>query len=165
MATVEELRKAMAGAQVFGKGQYILLGMHELEVNKLFYKKTLIDGVATESIICEFKVEKTNNDEMEIGETRSVVFRFDKKGWLSRFKSLVLALIGVDPDGKISKEAESAVGDIYAALVHDDERVRLKLPENFMTGKKVKVEGIPGTIKNGPQAGKSLVDLKWTPLA
>ena len=164
-AEIEALRASMRAAQVFGKGQYILVGRHDLEVLKLFYKRTLIDGVAKESIIAEFKVTATTNPEMSSGETRSVVYTFDKKGWMSRFKALILALVGVDPDGRIPADVEIAVGDIYAALRDDSERIRLGLPENFLFGKRVHVEGIPGTIRGGPNVGKPIVDLKWTPAA
>jgi len=160
---IDQLRASMRAAQVFGKGQYILIGRHDLDVLKLFYKRTLIDGVAKESIIAEFTVRASTNPEMVVGETRSVVYTFDKKGWMSRFKALVLALVGVDPDGRVPLEAENAIGDIYAALRSDEERVKLGLPENFLAGKHVHVEGIPGTIRGGPNAGKPIVDLKWTP--
>jgi hypothetical protein len=160
---LEALRASMRAAQVFGKGQYILVGRHVLRVAKLFYKRTMIDGVGKESIIAEFTVLATTNAEMQVGETRSVVFNFEKKGWMSRFKALLLALAGVDPDGKIPPQAETFVGDVYVALRDDSERQRMNLPENFMANRCINVEGIPGTIKNGVNAGKPLVDLKWTP--
>src|SRR5580700_3970251 len=104
--TIEELRAAMRDAQVFGKGQYFKEGRYQLEVLKLFYKRTVIDGSAKEHIICEFKVLASSNPAVEVGSTRSSVFSFHHSGWRSRFKVLMLALIGVDPDGNIPKEAE-----------------------------------------------------------
>src|SRR5579872_7164224 len=93
---IEALRASMRAAQVFGKGQYILKGIHWLEIVKLFYKRTHMEGTTKESVICEFTVKGTNNPEMVVGETRSIVFNFEKKGWLSRFKALGLAIVGVD---------------------------------------------------------------------
>lgn len=163
MSEIDDLRKAMREAQVFGKGQYILLGLHLLEVQKQFYKRSLIDGVAKESIVTEFTVKESNNPEMVIGETRSNVYNFEKKGGLSRFKAMTFGLIGIDPDGKLSPQAHEAATDVLVALKFDQERVRLGLPENFMTGRLVISEGIKGSIKTGPHAGKECVDLKWRP--
>src|SRR5579872_6126717 len=131
---IEALRASMRAAQVFGKGQYILKGIHWLEIVKLFYKRTHMEGTTKESVICEFTVKGTNNPEMVVGETRSIVFNFEKKGWLSRFKALGLAIVGVDPEARTPPEAEKAVEDIYVALRDDAERQRLGLPENFAAG-------------------------------
>jgi hypothetical protein len=162
--SIELLRKSMRAAQVFGKGQYILNGQHHLHLQTLRYKCTVIDGVAKESIAAEFTVILTTNPEIAIGETRSTVYTFDKKGWLSRFKAMTLALCGVDPYGRVIPEAEQGAEDVYAALKFDSERVRLQLPEDFMSGRQVRVEGIPGMIKTGPNAGKAITDLKWIPV-
>lgn len=159
-ATIEELRAAMRGAQVFGKGQYIEEGQYLLETIKIFYKRTVIDGSAKESIICEFKVLESSKPEVEIGSTRSYVENLANAGWLSRFKSCMLALIGVDPDGKIPKDAEDATTDLYVALRDDGERVRLGLPENFMAGKRVRVEGMAGKSKKGG----AVTNKKWIPV-
>lgn len=161
MSTIEELRAAMRGAQVFGKGQYFEEGRYELEVLKLFYKRTTIDGTAKENIICEFKVLASSNPAIEVGATRSSVFSFQHQGWLSRFKSLTLALIGVDPDSKIPVEAENAASDVYVALRDDSERVRMQLPENFMAGKRIHAEAIPGKSRKGGD----VTNMKWTPAA
>lgn len=167
MNDIAELRKAMQTAQVAGKGQYILNGRHELDLSRISYKKTSFgDGTGKESIICEFKVASTTCPEMAVGETRSVVFNFEKKGWLGRFKPILFALIGVDPYGRIPAEAEAAVMDLYVALRVESERQRLQLDENLnLAGTRVSVEGFPGTIKTGPHAGKPITELKWAPSA
>jgi hypothetical protein len=163
MTAVDDLRKSIRSAQVFGSGQYILKGQHTLEVSKCFYKKAN-DGTNKENLICEFRVVSSTNPDMVEGETRSAVYTFDKQGWLGRFKSMTLALVGVEPDGKIPAAADEAVADIYAALLHDPERERLGLPENFLAGRRVRCEGIPGVIKKGPHAGKEIINCKWSPL-
>lgn len=156
---IEALRASMRAAQVFGKGQYFKTGRYALQVDKLFYKKSMIEGAAKENIICEFRVLASSNPEIEVGSTRSTVFAFHHKGWLPRLKSLLFALIGVDPDGKVPPEAEKSVMDIYVALRVDDERKRLGLPENFMTGRKVLAEAIAGRSMKGTE----VTNMKWTP--
>jgi hypothetical protein len=164
MSTIEELRASMRAANVAGTGQYILLGKHLLEVQKLFYKRSVIDGAAQESIIAEFTVLQTSNSESRVGETRSTVFKFDKKGALSRLKPMLIALLGVDPyAGRITPDAEDAAIDVYVALRDETERRKKNLSENFMMGRKVWAEGFPGTIKTGPNAGKPIVQINWTP--
>ncbi len=150
----------MRGAQVFGKGQYFTgEGRYALEVLKLFYKRTVMEGQAKESIISEFKVLESSRADVEPGFTRSVVFSFHHAGWLPRFKALVLALLGVDPDGKLPAAAEDTATDIYVALRDDTERQRLGLPDNFMAGRKVITETFPGlTRKGGP-----CTNMKWFP--
>ena len=159
MGTIDELRASMRAAQVFGKGQYFEPGRYTLEVQKLFYKRTTIDGTAKENIICEFKVLESSNPAIEVGSTRSSVFAFHHKGWLPRFKALVLALIGIDPDAKVPPAAEEAATDVYVALRDEGERTRLGFPENFMAGRKVQAEAMAGTS----QAGKPVTNMKWMP--
>lgn len=160
MSDIDALRASMRAAQVFGKGRYFSEGRYELEVLKLFYKRTLVEGSAKENIICEFKVLHTSAKDVEAGATISSVFSFHHKGWLPRFKALVLALIGVDPDAKIPREAEEAATDVYVALRDDGERQRLGLPENFMAGKRVSAEAMPGKS----QKGTPVTNMKWTPV-
>jgi len=155
-----EYRNAFRSAQVFGKGRYFEPGRYLLEVDKLFYKRTLIDGAAKESIICEFKILESSNPAFEVGSTVSSVFSFANKGWLSRFKMMVLALVGADPD-RAPAAAQEAAGDIYAALRDDSERERIGLPENFMRGRKVRTEAMAGKTSNG----QDITNMKWEPVA
>jgi hypothetical protein len=156
---IDELRASMRSAQVFGTGKYFQPGQYDLEVIKLFYKRSIEEGTAKENIICEFKVLTSTNPETEVSSTVSSVFAFKHQGWLSRFKALTLALIGVDPDAKIPAAAEEAATDIYVCLRDDTERTRLGLPENFMAGKKVKVEAFQGKSRKGTP----VTNMKWTP--
>jgi len=157
---IETLRQSMRAAQVYGKGQYFEAGLYGLQVQKVFYKRTLIDGTAKENIIAEFTVIESN-DPTIIGSSRSSVFSFAHKGWLPRFKALLLGLIGVDQDGKISDAANEAVEDIYIALRSDEERVKLGFPPNFLTGKYIRAEAMPGVS----QMGKPVTNMKWIPWA
>lgn len=159
-ADIEALKAQMRAAQVFGKGQYFEKGQYTLEVDKLFYKRTLVEGVAKENIICEFKVLSSSNPTVETGETRSTVFAFHHKGWLPRFKALLIALAGVDPDGRVPPETESLVMDLYVALRSDEERKRMKLPENFLKGRRVRAEAFPGKS----QRGVDVTNMKWSPI-
>lgn len=168
MATAEEIeayRKAMDQAQVFGQGQYILLGKHVLKVLKLIEKRTMVGATAKESIVAEFEVLASTNPNMVVGETRSTVYRKDKQGWEGRFKAMAYALIGHDPELQPSEKVRKTYQDVSAALRYDEERKRLGWPENFMAGAIVNAEGMPGFIKNGANAGKEIVNIKWTPYA
>jgi len=157
---IEQLRQSMRAAQVFGKGQYFQEGRYHLEVIKFFYKKTFIDGSSKENFICEFKVLASSRADVEIGSTRSTVFSCSHAGWLPRLKALMLALVGVDPDSKIPKEAEDATVDMYVAMRDDGERQRLGLPENFLAGRQVFAEAIPGKSKKGGD----VTNMRWTPV-
>lgn len=157
---VEELRRTMMGAQVAGKGQYFQPGLYSLEVEKVFYKRSIQEGVAKENIIAEFKVLESSNPDCEVGSTRSVVFSFKHAGWMGRFKALVLALCGEDPDSKLSKEKEDEVANFYAALIEDDFRVAQKLPPNFLGGLRVKAQAMAGQAKSG----QAVTNMKWIPV-
>ncbi len=87
------------------------------------------------------------------------MFAFHNKGWLSRFKALVLALVGVDPDAKVPEAAEKAAIDIYVALRDDTERAKLGFPENFMHGIRVAAEAMPGKSAGGTP----VTNMKWAP--
>lgn len=158
---IEMLRASMRQAQVYGKGQYLEEGVHELEIIKVKHQRTLVEGAAKESLIAEFKVLSSSNPTHQVGSTRSYVENLVNTGWLSRFKAFMIAAIGVDPEGKVPTEAEEATSDMYVALRSDEERVKLGLPENFMAGRRVRCEGMAGkSKKGGPVTNK-----KWLPLA
>jgi hypothetical protein len=160
MSDIETLRAAMRAAQVFGKGQYFEPGRYRLRVAKLFYKESMMEGTAKKNIIAEFTVLESSNPDVEVGSTRSSVFAFHHKGWLPRFKAVLIALSGRDPDAKSSPEIEKMVEDIYVALLRDDERIKLGFPENFLAGVEVLAEAMPGTS----MAGKPVTNMKWTPV-
>lgn len=158
---IEALRASMRSAQVYGKGRYFKEGRYLLEVDKMFYKRSTAEGVTSENIICEFKIIESSNAEMEVGSSVSTVFSFKHVGWLPRLKSLLIALVGVDPDGKIPAAAENAATDCYIALRSDEERTKMGLPENFFHGKRVNAEAIPGKSKKGGD----VTNMKWSPVA
>ena len=161
MTTPDELRAAMRSAQVSGKGQYIEEGRHVLDVDKALVKRTTIDGNTKESWIIEFKVIESSNSTHEVGSTRSYVENPANAGWLGRFKYALLAIAGINPDGKISTADENTVGDIVACLRYDEERVRLGWPENFLKGRRVHCEGMPGKSR----AGGNVTNKKWSPVS
>jgi hypothetical protein len=134
-AEIDALRAAMRSAQVSGKGQYIGDGRHLLEVDKALVKRSTFEGNTKETWIIEFKVIESSNPTHEAGQTRSYVENPANAGWMGRFKGALLALIGAET---VTPKAEAAIGDIFVALRHDEERVALKLPENFLHGRRAR---------------------------
>ncbi len=159
---IEALRATMKAAQAAGKGQYIGEGRHLLEVARCFVKRSAQGGTVKESWICEFKVIESSNATHEVGSTRSYVENPANQGWLERWKSFMLAAIGVDPSAQPTPAgADDAVANLFVALRYDEERVKMNLPENFFKGKRVSCEGMSGTSRlGGPVTNK-----KWTPAA
>jgi hypothetical protein len=157
---IEALRATMKAAQASGKGQYIEAGRHLLEVDRCFVKRSQQSGTIKESWICEFKVIESSNPTHEVGSTRSYVENPANKGWLERWKSFMLAAIGVDPSATPTPAgADDAVADMFVALRYDEARVSMQLPDNFLKGKRVACEGMAGkSLSGGPVTNK-----KWTP--
>lgn len=155
----DEFRKEIRGARVFGKGQYFEPGQYLLEVSNAFYQRTLKNGTASENIIVEFTVLQSSNANIEVGSTRSSVFAFKHDGWLDRFKSLVVALMGHHPSPNLSKETEAQVEDVYVALRSSQFRAEHKLPDNFLKGIRIQAEGFPGTSRRGGP----ITNMKWSP--
>lgn len=157
MNRVEEIRAAMRSAQVAGKGQYFEPGRYELEVEKAFYKRTIVDGTAKENIIFEFKVLASSNPACEVGATRSTVFSFKHAGWMGRLKALLVACAGGDPDAQLTNEQQDEVADIYGAILDDSFRVSKQLPPDFLKGIRLRAEAIPGVAKSG----QAVTNMKW----
>lgn len=154
-AEIDQLRAAMRSAQVSGKGQYIGEGRHLLEVDKALVKRSTFEGNTKETWIIEFKVIESSNPTHEVGQTRSYVENPANAGWMGRFKGALLGLIGAET---VTPQAEAAIGDLFVALRHDEERVALKLPENFLHGRRVRCEGMAGKSKKGGD----ITNLRWS---
>jgi hypothetical protein len=161
MSEIDEIRKQMRSAQVFGKGRYFKDGVFDLEIDKFFYKRSVTDGAVSENYICEFKILTSTNSELVPGSTVSSVFAVKPNtGWMNRLKALLLAVVGVDPDASaIPPAAEEAATDLYVAMRDDNERKRLGLPENPCSGIHVHAEAISGKSR----AGGPVTHMKWKP--
>lgn len=158
---IEQLRASMRSAQVFGKGQYVEEGRHLLEIKLLKYNRTIMEGAAKESYIAEFIVVESSNPSHEVGSTRTYIENPANAGWLGRFKAFLLAAAGIDPNGKVSVQDEDTIGDMFAALRYDEFRASKQWPENFMAGRRVKCEGMPGKSKKGG----AITNKNWSPVA
>lgn len=156
MADINELRASMRSANVYGKGQYFEPGRYLLEVDRGFYQRTMIDGTAKESVIFEFRVLESTNPDIEVGSTRSSVFSAANQGWLSRLKSLQLALHGGEV---MTKDLEEEIADHYVALREPSYREQMKLPDNFYRGFRVNAEAMAGKSRSGV----SVTNMKWSP--
>lgn len=161
MSEIEALRAAMRGAVVSGKGQYIEAGQHELTLDKAFFKRSQQGGKVKESYIFEFKVDKSSNPTHEVGSTRSYVENMANDGALERIKPCLAAIVGVDPYGVISPADQDLIADIIAALRYDEYRVQKNWPVDFLKGRRVACEGMPGTSRKGTP----ITNKKWSPLA
>lgn len=162
MNDIEALRKMMREAQVSGKGQYVEQGQHDLELDKAFCKRSNHAGTPKENYIFEFKVIRSTNPTHEVGSTRSYVENVANQGWLERMKGCIAALVGVDPYGAISPQDQDTIADIIAALRYDEFRVQKGWPENFLKGRRVSCEGMPGTSQ---KKGMPVTHKKWKPMA
>lgn len=160
MSEIDELRKAMAAAQVNGRGLYVGNGQHVLVVDKALVKRTQIQGTFKESWIIEFKVVQSTAADHEVGSTRSLVENPQNAGWMDRFKGALVAIVGADGSAKLSPEVEKAVGDIFVALKYDEERVKLGWPTDFLKGRMVLCEGTPGVSRG---KGTPVTNKKWSP--
>ena len=161
MSSIDELRAAMKAAQPSGRSAYVEEGKHLLEVKILSCKHSLVEGKQKEAWIAEFNVIESTNPSHVVGTTRAYIEVPENQGWLGRFKSCLLALLGVDPSGVVSPEAEKSIGDIFVALRYDEERIKLGLPENFMAGRRVVCEGSKGLSRKGGPVTNKL----WSPVA
>lgn len=156
---IEALRKAMMAAQPSGRGKYIEDGTHLLKLDKGFVKRTQIGAKWKESYIFEFVVEGSTNATHEAGSKRSYVENPENDGWDSRIKACILALMGLDPDKKLTPAENESYGDIVAALRYDEFRIAKGLPENFLGGRYAICEGTAGKSRSGgPVTHK-----KWAP--
>ena len=157
---IEALRAAMRTAQVNGRGAYIGNGRHVLEAGKVFCKRTSLQGTIKESWIAEFKVVSSSAADHEVGSTRSFVENPANAGWMDRWKGCLVALCGLDGNGrKLTAEEETVIGDIFVALRYDEFRVQKGWPENFLSGRIVNCEGTAGKSK----AGGDVTNKKWSP--
>jgi hypothetical protein len=160
-ADINEIRKAMRAAQVTGSGDYITSGTHLLELTRAKFNRTMIQAKAKESMIFEFKVHTSSHpDKMPVGETRSYVDNPDNTGYLGRVKGCILALMGVDPNGKVSPNDDEAATEVYCALLDDSIRVGHQWPENFLAGNFVICEGFDGVSQTNH---KPIVKKNWKP--
>jgi hypothetical protein len=158
---IDELRAQMIGAQVTGRGSYFPAGGRFRVRSKLVkYQRTIIGATVKESIVAEFAVEQSSAADVPVGSTKSVIFSFKHDGWLGRFKALVLALSGHDPDMTLSPEATARAADVYVWLMDDTERQRAGAPPNFLSDIMLDLETFPGTSRNNVQ----IVNLKWSPV-
>jgi hypothetical protein len=163
MVDINEIRKAMRAAQVTGSGDYITSGTHLLELTRAKFQRTMIQAKSKESMIFEFKVHSsTTPDKMVPGETRSYVDNPDNTGYLGRVKGCILALMGVDPNGKVLPADDEAATELYCACVDDSIRVSHEWPENFLAGRFVICEGFDGVSQTNH---KPIVKKNWKPSA
>lgn len=149
----------MRAAAPSGRGQYIEDGQHLLEIEKCFCKRTEIDGRWKETYICEFKVLHSTNPTHEQGQTRSYAENPENAGWMGRWKSFLAAAAGLDPDMKLSQQDEDTIADMIAALRYEEFRASKRWPENFLKGRQVTCQGVPGKSKGGTP----ITNKKWMP--
>lgn len=158
---IAELRAQMLAQQVSGKGQFFPVNGRFRVLSKLVkYQRSNQMGTLKESIVAEFTVQASSLAEVEVGGTRSELFMFKHQGWLARFKALVLAMAGFDPNGALSPEVNMRAADIYVALMEDGERQRLGLTANFLEGIPLDLETLPHTTRNSVQ----VVHHSWMPV-
>lgn len=157
---IEELRKSMQAAQPSGRGQYLDQGRHELEIDKAFVKRTTFEGKTKESWIVEFKVISSTNPSHEVGSTRSYVENPNNDGWMGRFKAFLVAVAGIPGAQKLNPQDEQLISDITVALRYDEYRVERQWPENFLKGRRVLCEGMPGKSRNNTP----ITNKKWEPI-
>lgn len=158
-AEIEALRNSMRAAQVPGGGSYVEAGQHVLDVDNCFVKQSAKEGAIKTTWICEFKVVASTNPSHEVGSTRSYVENPLNEGWLGRFKGFLAAAVGCDPT-KLSPTDENTIGDIVVALRYPEFRTAQGWPDNFLKGRRVKCEGMPGLSKKG----KPITNKKWEPV-
>ncbi len=68
-------------------------------------------------------------------------------------------MLGLDPYGVIPSEAQEAIADIIAALRYSEFRASKGWGEDFLKGRRVLCEGMPGTSKKGTP----VTNKKWSP--
>jgi hypothetical protein len=159
MATIEELRASMKGAQVFGRGTYIGVGLYLLKIARVKFQRTMIQGTAKESMIVEFEVLSSTCPDHAVGSTVSYVEATKNAGWLDRFKAFLTAAAGVDPYGKVSPDVEEEVAQLYCMIRDDDYRTKQGFPDNFLAGTVVACEGTAGKAKSG----SPVTNKRWAP--
>lgn len=158
-ADIEALRASMRASQVVGRGQYIEDGRHTLEVKLVKCHRTQIDGRWKESYIVECTVLASSNPTHEVGSTRSYVENPENSGWMSRFKGFLAAAAGLAPDRPIAPADQEVISDMIAAIRYDEFRTSKGWPENFLAGRRLTCEGMPGKARSGTP----VTHKKWAP--
>jgi hypothetical protein len=159
-AEIDKLRSAMRASQVFGKGVYVEEGRHRLMIDKVICQRTEIDGAVKETYLAECKVIASTNPSHEVGSTRTYAESTKNKGWMGRWKAFLAAAAGADP-GKLSPTDQETISDMIAAIRYDEFRAQKRWPENFLHGRVVDCEGMPGKS----QGGTPITNKKWSPVA
>lgn len=164
MPTIEELRAIMNGVKLTGKGNYLPVGVHEIRIEKFFFKAPGQNSPLG-LFIAEFKAVKSSNQTLDLAMTYSESFDPAKSGWLDRMKKFLLASLGIDWAGPIPAEAHDLVADIRFACEFESERAKLtqkygQAPEVFLVGRGAIVESTPYTTK----AQKTIVANAFRPV-
>jgi hypothetical protein len=164
MPTIEELRAAMRSAVLTGKGNYLPLGMHDVQITKFFFKSPGTNSPMG-LFLAEFTVSKSTDPNVTIGGTYSEGFDPAKVGWMERMKKFLLATLGMDWRGTIPVE----VHDLCADIRFSEEFPQTELapaikkyghkPADFLVGRSVRAEGTPYTTKTH----KEIVSVRWIP--
>ena len=170
MPTIEELRASMKAAVLTGSGNYLPVGLHQLEITKFFFKSPGTNSPMG-IFFAEMKLETTSNPEAaKVGMTYSEGFDPAKVGWMERMKKFLLAGLGLDYRGEIPEAAHDLVADIRFSCEFASEAAKLaakygRAPETFLVGRKIIGEGTPYTTKpKGTMPGKLITSMKWSPI-
>lgn len=162
----------MEKASVSDKGTFYNGGLYLNELISIEYR----EGFKGKSCIAKFKVLESNNEEDEVGSTRTWIVKLDnartKDQAMGDIKGLIFALLGINPrqvgsPDKNPKAHKQAV-DIFKAAIDPDFASMLKdagTPAPSLVGRKVALEATvvaTAPSKDRPEGGK-FTRHAWTP--
>lgn len=143
----------MNAAKLTGRGNYLPKGVHQLQIEK-FYFKAAGQKTPMGLFIAEFKAIASTSPEVQCNSmTYSEGFDPTKSGYQERLIKFCLATLGVDWSGAVPQQARDLVADIRFGVEYESERTKLTAkyghpPENFLIGRMVVAESTPYTTKN-----------------
>lgn len=111
--------KKIGGAQIFGRGRYLKDGNYKLTVLKMYTIETRDKGAA---FIVDFKVNESDNPEIQEGQTRNWYQALrDKDIAFSAIKEFMLNLFNIDQSNKEElKEFEDGLDELMAEVADED---------------------------------------------
>ena len=160
---------SMEKASVSDKGTFFNGGLYLNELISIEYR----DGYKGKSCIAKFKVLESNNEEDEVGSTRTWIVKLDnpktKDQAMGDIKGLIFALLGINPRqvGSPDKNpnAHKQASDIFRASIDEDFAAKLEKPAPKLVGRKCALEATvvsTAPSKDRPEGGK-FTRHAWTP--
>lgn len=170
---IDTLFKGMAGAPIFGSGNYMGEGAYLVETTRMFVKPRAVKGGTV--FICEFRILESTNPKHVVGTTGSWVPKVELPNTFGDIKSLMLSILGVDPKSVGSTDpaenpnyaealAQHAQAALLARAACGSETAKAELAKAGVTdeiwlGQRVRLECSQITTRDGHPFTKHV----WSP--